>query len=128
MRGISSGIRGLKKGTLRPSLVLLDDLQDAETAENPESVEKMLSIIKKDVMCLGGKQRLSILQTATPICPEDLVERIKADLNWKTTTFPGIIHFPTNNDLWDQYFKMYDLELSTDEPHEKSLEFYKTNR
>lgn len=31
-RGISSGIRGAKCGTLRPSLVLLDDLQDFETA------------------------------------------------------------------------------------------------
>ena len=55
VRGISSGIRGLKRGTLRPSLVLLDDLQDSESAENPEQVEKMLNIIRKDVMCLGGK-------------------------------------------------------------------------
>ena len=31
-RGITSGIRGAKFGTLRPSLVLLDDLQDFETA------------------------------------------------------------------------------------------------
>lgn len=128
MRGISSGIRGLKKGTLRPSLVLLDDLQDAESAENPEQVEKMLNIIKKDVMCLGGKDRLSILQTATPICPEDLVEHIKADANWKTTTYPGIISFPKNNEMWDRYFKMYDLELTTDSPHTGSLDFYRQNK
>lgn len=31
-RGITSGIRGAKFGTMRPSLVLLDDLQDFETA------------------------------------------------------------------------------------------------
>lgn len=31
-RGITSGIRGAKHGTLRPSLVLLDDLQDFESA------------------------------------------------------------------------------------------------
>lgn len=107
----------MKKGTLRPTLVLLDDLQDAETAENPQSVEKMLNIIKKDVMCLGGKQRLSILQTATPICPEDLVEHIKSDKNWKTTTFPGIIKFPKNGELWKEYFRIYDNELVTDIPH-----------
>ena len=31
-RGITSGIRGAKHGTMRPSLVLLDDLQDFESA------------------------------------------------------------------------------------------------
>ena len=31
-RGITSGIRGAKFGTKRPSLVLLDDLQDYESA------------------------------------------------------------------------------------------------
>lgn len=128
VRGIGSGIRGMKKGTLRPSLVLLDDLQDSETAENPESVEKLLQIIRKDVMNLGGKQRLSILQTATPICPDDLVEQIRADRNWKTTTFPGIISWPKNMDLWDRYFKIYDDELATEAPHDGSLAYYRENR
>jgi len=31
-RGVTSGIRGAKHGTMRPTLVLLDDLQDFETA------------------------------------------------------------------------------------------------
>jgi len=125
VRGISSGMRGMKKGTLRPSLVLLDDLQDSETAENHETVEKLLNIIKKDVMCLGGKQRLSILQTATPICPDDLVERIKADQNWKTTTFPGIIKWPVAEGLWKEYFKIYDRESATGADHSESLDFYR---
>lgn len=61
IRGISSGIRGLKKGTMRPTLVLLDDLQTSEIAMNPESVSKLLGTIKKDVMPLAGKERLSII-------------------------------------------------------------------
>lgn len=32
-----------------------------------------MDIINKDVMPLAGKQRLSVLQTATPIVPDDLV-------------------------------------------------------
>ena len=125
VRGITSGIRGMKKGTMRPTLVLLDDLQDAETAENPESVEKLLSLIRKDIMALGGKQRLSILQTATPIYPEDLVDHIKADVSWKTTTWPAIIKYPNDMSLWQQYFKMFDSENVDDKPHEDSLAFYK---
>lgn len=61
VRGISGGLRGMKHGTLRPTCVLLDDLQTSETAESPEQVEKLLSLIRKDIMNLGGKERLSIL-------------------------------------------------------------------
>jgi len=32
-----------------------------------------MEIINKDVMPLAGKERLSVLQTATPIVPDDLV-------------------------------------------------------
>ena len=61
VRGISSGLRGMKHGTKRPSLILLDDLQTSETAESQEQVEKLVTLLKKDVMNLGGKDRLSIL-------------------------------------------------------------------
>ena len=60
-RGITGGLRGMKHGNLRPSLVLLDDLQSSDMAANQTSVQKLLSQIRKDVMPLGGKERLSIL-------------------------------------------------------------------
>ena len=63
----------MKHGVLRPTLVLLDDLQDIESANNPTQVQKIMDIINKDVMPLAGKERLSVLQTATPIVPDDLV-------------------------------------------------------
>lgn len=133
-RGISSGIRGLKHRTMRPDLVLLDDLQTAEDAENQASVDKILNIIKKDVMNLAGKGKLAVLQTATPICPEDLTEKIAADTNWKTTKFPSIIKWPTDiiekgdKGLWGQYFKIYDKENVADLNHDESLNFYKEHR
>lgn len=60
-RGITSGIRGMKHGVLRPTLVLLDDLQDIESASNPTQVQKIMDIINKDVMPLAGEERLSVL-------------------------------------------------------------------
>ena len=132
VRGISSGLRGMKHGTLRPSLVLLDDLQTSETAESPEQVEKLMTLIKKDVMNLGGKERLSILQTATPICPDDLVEKIKNDIGWKTTIFKAIEKYPNDckkkDGLWSQYFKLWDAEQITGSGHEESLKFYRQHQ
>lgn len=127
-RGLNSGIRGLRRGTQRVTCVLLDDLQDKEIATNPEQVAKVIDTIKKDIIPLAGKDRLSIIQTATPICSDDLVERIKEDKTWKTTLFPAIISYPINKDLWKEYFKLYDAELMEEEvKHDVSLQFYKDN-
>lgn len=132
VRGISGGLRGMKHGTLRPSCVLLDDLQTSETAESPEQVEKLLSLIRKDIMNLGGKERLSILQTATPICPDDLVEKLKNDISWKTTIYKAIEKFPKDlkekDSLWAQYFKLFDAEQITGSNHHESLDFYKKHQ
>lgn len=133
-RGITSGIRGLKYHTQRPDLVLLDDLQTSEDADSPEQVQKILNIIKKDVFNLAGKGKLAVLQTATPIAPDDLAEQIANDPAWKTTIWPSIIKWPKdiqdNGDdgLWGKYFKMYDAENVNDESHEKSLQFYVDHR
>ena len=126
-RGITSGIRGAKHGTMRPSLVLLDDLQDFESAQNQTQVEKLVEIINKDIIPLAGKERLSILQTATPICPDDLVEKIRQDKSWTTSTFPAIIRFPTKSALWDEYFKLFQQEQVDGTSHDESLAFYKDN-
>ena len=133
-RGITGGLRGTKVGKLRPDLCLLDDIQTAESASSPEQVSKLLDLIHKDVMNMSSRGKLSVLMTSTPICPEDLCETIENDVNWKTTKFPAIIRYPKDIEergeegLWGQYFKMYDQESMTDEPHEGSLKFYKENR
>lgn len=79
-------------------------------------------------MNLGGRERLSILQTATPICPEDLVEQIQNDKAWKTSIFPAIMSWPKNSALWKEYFKMFDAENVIESEHANSLQFYKLHR
>lgn len=134
VRGITSGVRGLKIGKLRPDTVILDDLQTSETASNPEQVEKIMTIIKKDIMNLSSKGKLAVLMTSTPLVPEDLCEKIENDIVWKTTKYPAVIHWPKDivespeDGLWAQYFKKFDAELAEDSPHDASLEFYKQNR
>lgn len=86
-----------------------------------------MEIIQKDVIPLAGKERLSILQTATPICPDDLVEKIKGDKSWKTTIFPAIIKYPTRMELWDEYFRLFQQEQVDGTSHDESLAYYRDN-
>lgn len=127
-RSITGGIRGIRHGTLRPSCVLLDDLQTSEIARNPEAVQKLIDTIQSDIMPLAGKSRLSILQTFTPIYPEDLVQRTKDDPNWTTTIYPAIISMPKNEELWKEYFRIYTNESVAATGHAESLDFYKEHR
>ena len=134
VRGITSGVRGLKIGKLRPDTVILDDLQTSETASNPEQVDKIMTIIKKDIMNLSSKGKLAVLMTSTPLVPEDLCEKIENDIVWKTTKYPAVIEWPIDvekhpeDGLWAQYFKKFDAELAEDLPHDGSLEFYRQHK
>lgn len=109
-------------------MVILDDLQTSETAQNPESVQKILTTINKDIIPLAGKERLSILQTATPIVPEDVVEKLMSDTNWRTTLYPAIISYPNDMTLWKEYFKIFDTENVEEKSHEQSLDFYRQHK
>ena len=134
VRGISSGIRGLKVGKLRPDCVILDDLQDAEMAVSPEQIKKVQDIIRKDILNLSSKGKLAVMMTSTPISPEDLCDKIENDIAWKTTKYPAIISWPKDiiespeDGLWARYFKLFDAELADDKPHDTSLAFYRDNR
>lgn len=103
-------------------------------ADNPEQVEKLLNLIRKDVMSLGGKERLSVLCAATPICPDDMVEQLMDDKSWNVSVYRGIEKFPDdieeNGDkgLWGRYFRIFDSECTDEKPHDGSLKFYRENR
>lgn len=133
VRGITSGIRGLKRNALRPDCVLLDDLQTSATAGNPEQVDKIYQLIKSDIMNLSAKGKIGVICCATPIAEDDLTSVLKKDKGWRTLEFPYIIKFPTDFDkgehsLWQHYFTLYDAELADRLTHEGSLDFYKNNR
>lgn len=133
-KGVTSGVRGLKCGKLRPDLVLLDDLQSHESAESAEQVQKLLDIIKCDIMNLSGKGKMNLLMTSTPVAADDLTCAIEADPNWKTTKYKAVLSWPKDirdnpdNGLWAQYFKLFDAENAQDKPHDGSRAFYRKNR
>ena len=132
--GFSAGIRGKKRGTLRPDIAALDDIQTDEDAANPETVLKNLDIIRKSILNLGGKKKIAVLMTATIIEPDDLAVKIMEDKAWKTTFFPAFIKWPTDwikdpkDGLWAHYFELYDAENLAEKKHTGSLAFYKANR
>lgn len=93
-------------------------------------MEKLLDIIKRDVLNLSSGRKMSVIMTSTPLFAEDLTEKIEKDKGWKTEKHPAILQYPKDimdnpqDGLWAQYFAMYDEELVANVKHHGSLEFY----
>lgn len=135
-RGFSGHARGLKSGSTRPDLVLLDDLQDEEDAANAEVVAKNVRNIRRTILNLGGKRKISVLMTSTPIESGDLSETFAADPEWKTTTYRAFEAWPTEwikrgmDGLWGEYIRTYRHALHTgaEHPREPATAFYAAHR
>lgn len=124
-RGITSGMRGMRKGNVRVDSILLDDIiGDDETGE--ESTNKVLDIIRKSILNLGSAgQKMTCCMTSTPIGPDDVTQRIKKDSNWVTVTYPAIISWgDIETDAWKTYWDIYDTESIEDKPHTESDKYY----
>ena len=129
-------VRGTKNGTQRPDLVVLDDLQTREVAENEERVQDVLKLIRGDVMGLAGRGKASVVSTATTIAPDDVTVLLEADPAWKTTRNPAVVRWPEEwgkegHGLWGEYFALFDEENANDMPHGRrggSLSLYRRNR
>lgn len=133
--GKNSAIRGQRHGTIRPDVVLLDDLQTKESAANPRRVKQDFDKITRDIANLSGRTKLKVLNAATVICPNDLAETLRANKAWKTTYFKAFISWPTDfikhprDGLWAKYFRIFDSEDAREVGnHEESLKFYEEHR
>lgn len=130
--GITGRIRGIKRGNLRPDLVLLDDPQTDESAASPMGNRKRMRIIQRAALKLAGpKKRIACMMPCTIIFPGDMVDEF-TDRN-KHPEFNGdrrkLVHaFPTNKKLWDQYREIRADGLRVGDDGKAGTDFYLANR
>jgi hypothetical protein len=97
---INGNIRGLNHpqddGTvLRPTIALLDDVQDRQTAKSPVQVADTCAIIDGDVGGCGDPGRdLPMLMACNCIAPQDLSEHYLSHPEWHALRVPCIEAWP----------------------------------
>ena len=118
---INGNIRGLNHpqddGTvLRPSIALLDDVQDRQTAKSPVQVADTCAIIEGDVGGCGDPGRdMPMLMACNCIAPGDVSEHYLAHPEWHALRVPCIEQWPDGWDnprsrcreLWDQWHERF---------------------
>lgn len=98
-RGITAGSRGLKHkladGTQqRPDFIFIDDPQTDESAKSPSQVQGRISIIKKNLMKMGGHgQQMAALIAGTVIEADDVMDQFldpKKNPSWQSKRIPMV--------------------------------------
>lgn len=101
-KGIDSSFRGLRKGTSRPTLILLDDVMKDETAYSPTLREKIYRKFKRAVLPLS--RDAFVIITNTILHNEDLPSRLLGEIeegklkDWIGMRFEAIT--PKGEPLW----------------------------
>lgn len=129
--GFKANARGKVRGSLRPDLVLFDDLQDEELAKSPDRVREAVLNVEKNFLNLGGhRKRIAALMTSTPIEPDDLSETFAAKDNWYTSTFKMVEAWPdTKETLWEEYRAILKHEvIQGHDAHVACNRFYRKHR
>jgi len=118
---INGNIRGLNHpqddGTvLRPSIALLDDVQDRQTAKSPVQVADTCAIIDGDVGGCGDPGRdLPMLMACNCIAPGDVSEHYLANAEWHALRVPCIEAWPAGwedeksrcRELWSDWHEKF---------------------
>lgn len=132
---INGNIRGLNHpqddGTvLRPSIALLDDVQDRQTAKSPVQVADTCAIIDGDVAGCGDPGRdMPMLMACNCIAPGDVSEHYLAHPEWHALRVPCVEQWPDGwdnpksvcKDLWERWHELF-IEGRGDKT------FYKKNK
>ena len=132
---INGNVRGLNHAhedgrVIRPSLVLLDDVQDRTTAKSAIQVQDVIDTIDSDIAGCGeaGKD-LPMLMSGNCIVPDDVMAHYLEDPGWQSLKVPCVLRWPTGWEddtskckiLWAEW---HDRFLR----HAAAPTFYKKNK
>ena len=124
--GMGTQIRGRTFGPHRPTLIVIDDLENDESVESPAQREKTLDWIKRAVVPMGT-DITNIFVLGTALHRDDALQRLSVTPGWKSRTFRALIREPYNNSLWHIWRNLYNDRNNPRREHD-ALQFYLKNK
>jgi hypothetical protein len=131
--GLTSSIRGqnhtLPGGTIiRPSLVIVDDPQDRESANSESQCQQRVATLSGDVLGLAGPgEKIAGVMPCTVIRSGDMADQIldrQQHPDWQGERCKMIYSFPSNTAMWERYTKLRVESLQTDGVGQEATDFY----
>jgi hypothetical protein len=113
--GITGRIRGMKYKrhdgrSVRPTIVLVDDPQTDQSAKSPSQCATREAILSGAILGLAGPgKKIAGLMTLTIVAQDDMAHRMldrTKHPSWQGECTKMIYSWPTNVEMWAEYFDM----------------------
>lgn len=129
--GTGQQIRGRRNRSARPSLIILDDIETGETAQNPENFQKLEDWLTKSVL-KAGTNRTNVVYVGTIHHYNSLLAKFTNDNDypgWKKWILKSIISWSESPQLWQKWLAMFNNKESYKglEGDRAALSFFKDN-
>jgi hypothetical protein len=111
--GAGQALRGKKHGTVRPDLIIIDDLEDEENTATEEARHKIKRWFNKVLLPMLHPKKGELLFIGTPVHPKALIETKRQDPSWVTRVYPiSYIDVVTGEErsMWPSRFPMELVE------------------
>jgi predicted phage terminase large subunit-like protein len=109
-------IRGFRNGSVRPDLIILDDLESRDSNNTPELRKKNKDWLNQDLMPAYDPTRTAIIFMGTIVHAESLLNYVlKERRDFIKNKFPAIIKDPERPDLWAEFERIYKEYEPTEE-------------
>lgn len=122
-KGLGTQVRGLRHGSTRPDLFILDDIESDESTSTPEQIAKAKTWFNSSMMPAIAKDGL-VIYLGTILCYgsllHDVIENYK---DFDSRRYGAVETFATNTELWNEWREIYNKD--EDDAPDKAYEFFK---
>ena len=124
--GTGQRIRGRRRRSDRPTLIVCDDLEDDRHAESSRARDYSRRWFHGLLMKAGTK-RTNVVNLATALHRDALALKLHRTPGWTSHIFQAIERWPDRLDLWDHWEQLY-ADLDRPDARAAAREFYETQR
>lgn len=130
--GIDGPVRGTKFRSARPTLAIIDDIEDREAAASDTLIAKNEEIIEQDVAGLGASAeripRVMLCTTQNRKCIAYRYTDPKIKPSWRGRRYRKMVQRPERMDLVEQYIEMRRNRPSVDPDARAAFRFWRDNQ
>lgn len=124
--------RGMRYREVRPSLIILDDVETDEKIQSVEQYDKITDWFTKTVLKLGSAET-NIILTGTIHHYNSLLAQYaneKINPGWIKRIYRSVISWAIRTELWEKWTKIYNNHEKFNEKNgpEGAKEYFETNR
>lgn len=113
--GAQQKLRGLRHGSCRPDLVIVDDLENDESVESPEQRRKLENWFFKALMKIGQPDTVFIV-VGTILHYDSLLSRLLVKPGWKGQKFKAVMKWSPAVKRWEEWERIFaDISIGKEQ-------------